>query len=449
VRRLVSAVGTLSLLVVGSLGVGGVPAAKLESQVDAVAAEALAKSPGGLTIAVAREGKLVLARGYGEADVARHVAASGETIYPICSISKNFAAAAVLKLVEQGKVDLDAPAARYFASDPIPGRAVTVRQLLNHTSGAGSYNDGPAWDRTKGRPVPRGEMLALIRAADHGEPGRAWGYSNSAFYLAGLLVENVSGRDYWTFLAESFLRPLGMKRSKACVAVSDRARGYMRAGGGLQDAETESWANPFAGGGLCASAPDLLAWESALDAGQALKPGSVRLMRTPTQPRDGPRLDYGLGTRLGMLEGHPTLGHTGGGQGFSTALLSLPADDLTIVVFRNVSGAPGAPVIAARLARRLLGLGAFSPKDLPVPAELVQALAGDWSGDEGPFRLVPDGDGLAAEVAGSKFRSPYQGDATFAAGEEDLVRFIVDGNRSDWAVDEVGGLFAAAFHRMR
>jgi D-alanyl-D-alanine carboxypeptidase len=248
-----------------------VPAAKLESQVDAVASEALAKSPGGLTIAVARGGKLVLARGYGEADVARHIAASGETIYPICSISKNFAAAAVLKLVEQGKVDLDAPAARYFASDPLPGRAVTVRQLLNHTSGAGSYNDGPAWDRMKGTPVSQEQMLALIRAAEHGEPGRAWGYSNSAYYLAGLLVENVSGRDYWNFLEQTFFRPLGMKRSMACVAVSDRARGSTSAGGGLQDAETESWANPFAGGGLCASAPDLLAWEAALDSGSCAR----------------------------------------------------------------------------------------------------------------------------------------------------------------------------------
>lgn len=146
-RKLVSAVGTLPFLLVGLLGMGGVPAANLEPQVDAVAAEVLAKSPCGLTIAVARGGDVVLARGYGDADVSRHLAASGDTIYPICSISKTFTAAAVLKLAEQGKVDLDAPVARYFASDPLPGRAVTVRQLLNHTSGAGSYNDGPAWDR--------------------------------------------------------------------------------------------------------------------------------------------------------------------------------------------------------------------------------------------------------------------------------------------------------------
>ena len=416
---------------------------------DAVAAAVLAASPhAGLTIAVARGGRLEFAKGYGEADVALHVAAAGDTVYPICSISKNFAAAAVLKLVEQGRVELDAPVARYFPKDPLPGRAVTVRQLLNHTSGAGSYNDGPAWDAIKAKAISHAEMLALIAAGEHGEPGRTWGYSNSAFYLVGLLVENVGGKAYWDYLDAEFFRPLGMKRSRACTGPpsAGRAQGYRIRDGRVEDAETENWNNPFAGGGLCSTAPDLLAWEAALDAGRALRPASVRLMRTPTRPGVGPLLDYGLGTRMGSLAGHAALGHTGGGQGFSTVLLRLSDDDLTIVVLRNVASGPDARVIAARLARRLLGLPPFSPKDLPVPPDLLKALVGDWLGDSGPFRLRAQGERLEVEVGDAlKLPAPYQGDLTFVAGEDEV--FVVPDGSAEWGLEYGGGLFDSPAHR--
>jgi len=414
--------------------------ADVERAVDEVGSRALAGSPGGIVIAVAWGGRPVVAKGYGEADVERHVAATGDTIFPICSISKNFAAAAVLKLVEEGRIELDAPITRYFANDPLPGRAVTVRELLDHTSGAGSYNEGPAWDAMEGRAIPREEMAALIASGEHGEPGRTWGYSNSAFYLAGLLVERVSGKDYWAYLDEAFFRPLAMRHSRSCVGDFPRAHGYRVVDGRAEGAEKEHWANPFAGGGLCATAPDLLTWEAALDAGRALRPSSVTLMRTPTRPREGPTLDYGLGTRMGSLAGHRVVGHTGGGQGFSTVLLHFPDDDLSIVVFRNATARPGASVIAARLARRLLGLPPFAPKDLPVPEALRDALAGDWIGDDGPFRLRADGERLRVEVGDElKMPTPYQGDRTFVASEDEI--FVIPAGFPDWGLLYGGGLF--------
>ena len=427
------------------------PPASTEASADAVAAEVLAASPqAGLTIAVARGGT-TLAKGYGQADARGKKNASGDTVYPICSISKNIAAAAILKLAEAGRLDLDAPVARYLAPDPLPGRAVTVRQLLNHTSGAGSYNDGPDWSALAPRPIPRDEMLARIRSAHHDAPGEAWGYSNSAFYLAGLIVERVTGKSYSEFLARSFFGPLGMRQARACsdVPVADRAHGYRVTRAGLEDAETESWENPFAGGGLCMTAGDLLAWQAALDQGKALAPASVRRMRAPTRLSSGRTLDYGLGTRLGALEGHPVLGHTGGGQGFSTVLLRFPQDDMTIVVLATTSGAE-ARVVAARLARRLLGLPAFSPKDLPVPPDLVQALSGDWLGDYGPIHLQAAADRLAARLgdAGPTLPMGYQGDASFVVGDENVVRFVVEQGRSDLALEYVAGLFDSATRRV-
>jgi D-alanyl-D-alanine carboxypeptidase len=422
-----------------------------EPVADALAAEVAASSPQhGLSIAVSHGGATFV-KGYGLADARGHVAASGGTVYPICSISKNFAAAAILKLAEGGKLDLDAPVARYLAPDPLPGRAVTVRQLLNHTSGAGSYNEGPDWSALAPLPISHEQMLARIAATPHETPGEAWGYSNSAFYVAGLLVEHVTGKSYWGYLDQAFFEPLGMRQARACAAVpsAERARGYRVTKAGLEDAETESWENPFAGGGLCMPAGDLVTWQAALDRGKALAPESVRRMRSPTRLVSGAALDYGLGTRMGALEGHPVLGHTGGGQGFSTVLLRFPEDDLTLVVLTTTSGTE-ARIIAARLARRLLALPAFTPKDLPVPAALVQALPGQWLGDNGPIRVKAIASRLAAQIGdtGPTLPLAFQGGTSFVVGEENVVRFVVEKSRSDLALEYVGGLFDSATRRV-
>jgi D-alanyl-D-alanine carboxypeptidase len=423
-----------------------------EAEADAAAAALLAGSPrAGLTIGVARRGA-VFTKGYGQADARTGEAASADTVYPICSISKNFAAAAVLKLAESGKLELDAPLSRYFAKDPLPGRTVTVRQLLNHTSGAASYNEGADWSAVAASPIPRERMLTRIASEPYGTPGAAWRYSNSAFYLAGVLVERLSGKSYWEYLAQVFFEPLGMRHATPCTSVTQgRAHGRRVTNDGLEDAETESWENPFAGGGLCTTAGDLLAWQAALDQGKALSPESIRIMRAPTIVAAGAAIDYGLGTRLGQLEGHPTVGHTGGGQGFSTVLVRFPKDDLTLVVLTTTS-ATEARIVAARLARRLLRLKAFAPMDLQVPASLAKAVSGRWLGDNGAAVIRPaqDASRIVADLGESGRTLPFafQGEATFVVGEEDLVHFVVEGDRSSLALEYVGGLFDSATRRV-
>jgi len=174
-------------------------------------------------------------------------------------------------------------------------------------------------------------------------------------------------------------------------------------------------------------------------------------MRTPTTLAGGAAIDYGLGTRLGQLEGHPVVGHTGGGQGFSTVLVRFPKDDLTLVVFTTTS-ATEARIVAARLARRLLGLPAFVPMDLQVPASLARAVSGRWLGDYGAAVIRPASDAsrIVAELGGSGRTLPFafRGGATFAVGEEALVRFVVKDGRSVLALEYVGGLFDSATRRV-
>src|SRR5205085_12416330 len=130
-----------------------------------------------------------------------------------------------------------------------------------------------------------------------------------------------------------------------------------------------------------------------------------------TKLAGGRSYDYGLGTRIGALEGHAVLGHTGGGQGFSTVLMRFPDDDLTIVVLKNFVPGPGAAVIGARLARRLMRLPAFAPRGGVVPEAVLAAVAGDWIGDDGPFRLGPRDGQLHVELAGGSggSDSPWMG----------------------------------------
>jgi D-alanyl-D-alanine carboxypeptidase len=419
---------------------------------DAVAGAVLAAGPSaGLAIGVSRGGTVLFVRGYGLANSKDRVAVGPNTVFPICSISKNFAAAAVLKLAEEGRVDRSAPASSYLSEVPGLSADVTVDRLLNHSSGLGSYNEGDDWDAVQARALPHAEIVARIASRPRTPAGREWHYSNSAFYLAGLIVERVSGKGYWDYLADAFFRPLGMRRAGPCAGVppTARARGYRATGARLVGAEQENWNNPFAAGGLCMTAGELLRWEAALDAGRLLSGESLRAMRTPTRLADGRRYDYGLGTRLGSLEGHRAIGHTGGGQGFSTVLLRFPDDDLTIVVLENSASGPGAATIAARLARRLLGLPEFAPRPGTPPAAILAALSGDWTGDDGPFRLGAREGRLVVELPGrpEPIESPWMGGAAFAAGEEVIGRFVVSHGRSDRGSVYGGGLFESVIVR--
>jgi len=173
-------------------------------------------------------------------------------------------------------------------------------------------------------------------------------------------------------------------------------------------------------------------------------------MRAPTTLAGGAAIDYGLGTRLGQLEGHRVVGHTGGGQGFSTVLVGFPKDDLTLVVLTTTS-ATEARIVAARLARRLLRLPAFAPLDLQVPAALAGAVSGRWLGDNGAAVIKPGPKTrIVAELgdSGRTLRFGFQGGTTFAVGEEDLVHFVVEGDRSSLALEYVGGLFDSATRRV-
>lgn len=297
--------------------------------VDALAADALQQGPiAGLSIAVVERGTPILARGYGFADLEAGLPATLDTSYPIASVSKHFTAALVLRLVDEGRLGLDDPMSRFFPDARPKIGALTMRHLLDHTSGL-----------TRGGPAPRGAALNVVRRGGTAhDQGEKWDYSNYNYSLLGLVIERVTGREYASYVHDELVARLGLSGTGYCedgTMVPGRGRDYLS--GRKRVSPTAYWMEPrfFASGGLCSTVLDLVRWEQALESGRVVRPDTLKVMRTPARLPGAVDADYGLGTRMGWTAGRRKIGHTGGGQGNKAVLARYPEEDLTVVVLLN------------------------------------------------------------------------------------------------------------------
>jgi D-alanyl-D-alanine carboxypeptidase len=430
---------------------------QLDNRVDELAKKLLLKPVAGVSVAVARDGEVLFARGYGMANLEHSVAVTPDTVFHIASVSKNILAAVLLQLVEEGKLNLDDDVTKYVPEAPTQGRRITVRQLLNHTSGIHSFTSLPEAATNERLDLTHDQVLALIKNAPFDfEPGTAWRYNNTSFYLAGMVVERVTKQEYGAYVRDRLFKPLQMNSAQLCDArmvVPHLASGYERDHGVLVNAPFMSWKLPSAAGAICATATDLLRWQSALDSGRVLNATSLKLMRTPTKLADGTLIDYGLGTRLGMMEGHTVLGHTGSGGGFAAALESFPDDHLTVAVLVNSEvGAGPALILASTIARFILGVPAENAlRDLPVPKEELTSLLGAFNSDEGTVEnFARDGKlHFRDQPTGAEGLLRRQAENVYALDENLKIHFLVRDRRATWAIVYTGGLMMDAVRRVR
>ena len=386
--------------------------------VDALAAEALERGPiAGLSIAVFEHGKAVLATGYGSADLEAGVAATAETSYPIASVTKLFTAAAILRLADQGKLSLEDPLSRFFPTARPRIGALTLRQLLEHTSGL-----------TRGGPAPRAAALSVIsRGGTARTPGEEWDYSNYNFSLLGLVIEQASGRDYAGYVNDELAVPLALTGTAYCEdgsAVPGRGRDYQS--GRKTVSPTSYWTQPrfFAAGGLCSTVLDLVRWQKALEDGRVVSPAMLRAMQTPARLSNGLEVGYGFGTRMGLTGRHRKLGHTGGGQSNKAVLARYPDDDVTIAVLLNTER-NHAPVTATeledRIGRMFFGVGEPSPETTPVPEQELLRYTGEYRDGSRPVRIAVE-DGMLTVRPGLR----HQRDSRLRAGGGDVFLDTAD-----------------------
>ena len=299
----------------------------------------------GLSLAVIKNSEIVLARGYGFANVEHQVPVKPETIFQSGSVGKQFTATAVMMLVEEGKLSLDDKITRYFTDGPESWNKITVRHLLTHTSGMTDYPD----DFDMRRDYTEDELVQRIKAVPLAfQPGEKWSYSNLAYVMLGVLIHKVSGKFYGDFLQERVFKPLGMSTARVISEadiVPNRAAGYRVVKGQLKN---QDWVSPSlnttADGALYLTVYDMAKWEAALYTEKLLKRGSLETMWTPVKLNNGKTHPYGFGWTLGQVGGHRVVEHGGSWQGFKSQISRYVDDKLTVVVFANVSRANPAKI---------------------------------------------------------------------------------------------------------
>jgi len=306
---------------------------------DVIASEMKAQKVPGLALAVVKAGTLVKLKGYGFADLEHMVPVHADTLFQSGSIAKQFTAAGVLLLVEEGKVGLDDPVSKYFPSTPPAWKDIKVRNLLSHTSGIPDYEEGGIkrdfhLDYSEDQLLEMAEKMPLNFA-----PGEKWKYSNTGFTLLGILIHRVTGEFYGELLRKRIWEPLAMETTQVIdndAIIPNRAQGYNLDKGELKHTYYVSpTMDATADGSLLFSAIDLVKWDAGLRTRKILKPASYDAWWTPMKLNDGSFAQYGFGWFIKSAGGKQLIEHTGEWQGFQTQI-SRYGDDLTVIVLVNL-----------------------------------------------------------------------------------------------------------------
>jgi D-alanyl-D-alanine carboxypeptidase len=319
----------------------------------------------GMAVVVIKDGQVQELKGYGVTDVTTKQPVSPDTKFPIGSITKPFTAMAIMMLVEEGKVNLDKPISQYLADLPPQWRPLTLRQLLSHTAGlAEDYS----WQKIK---QPQ-DFIKKGKPDLDFPPGEASSYSNTGFFLAGLVIEKVSNQPYGDFLRDRIFAPLGMKQTQAKLeSVPNLASGYiwndhLNKVGITEDPITQA---AYSAGSIMSTASDMAKWVQALDQGKLLSSSSYQQLWTDSTLKNGRKTGYGLGWYVGSFNGHPYTLHAGAVAGYASGLYRYPKDRLNVIVLTNNVAASG-QMIASSIAgayEPTISLTEFSAKPDPNP----------------------------------------------------------------------------------
>jgi CubicO group peptidase (beta-lactamase class C family) len=391
----------------------------------------------GIAIAVVKGRDTLLMKGYGYADLENQVPVTPQTVFRIGSVTKQFTSAAIMKLIEQGKLSLDDDITKYLPQVPTHGRKILVRHLLNHTSGIPSYTDVREFGAKARMDLPHDSLLAVVaKDSLQFEPGSHFYYNNTGYYILGMLIEKLTGRTYADHLSETQFTPNGLASTTYCDTkriITHRAHGYQRGRGGLENADFLSMDLPYAAGSLCSTVGDLVAWTRRLHGGAIVTPASFRQMTTPAKLTSNRHMPYGYGLMPDTLGAHRSVAHGGGINGFISSLIHFPDDSLTIAVLANTTPAPS-DQIAANVARVVFGLPLPSapqpPKDLTLAAPDRVRYVGNYDvtfpdGTHRTLRVVEENERLVLVDGSARLRMQAQGDDVFFVPGQGRVTFDI------------------------
>jgi CubicO group peptidase (beta-lactamase class C family) len=307
------------------------------------------------TVLVAKGDQVLLSKGYGSANLEWSIPNTPSTKFRLGSLTKQFTAASILLLEQQGKLKTDDLVKKYVPNAPAAWDRMTIFNVLTHTAGIPNFTSFPDYPTFSLSAMTPEKLVGtfLTKPLDF-QPGEQWSYSNSGYALLGYLIEKVSGQTYEKFLQENIFTPLAMKDSgydSNTAVITRRAMGYNAPpNGAIANAGYVHMSVPFSAGALYSTTEDLLKWEQGLFGGKVISTRSLEKMTTPFKN------NYAFGVGVQTVNGHKLVDHNGGIQGFNTHLSYYPNDKLTVAVLSNLTGNGPAPdQMAPQLAQVAFG----------------------------------------------------------------------------------------------
>ena len=405
----------------------------LRERADALLAGSFPADGPGASVIITDDGQTAYSGGRGLADVEARTAISPQTVFRIGSITKQFTAAIILQLVDEGRISLDDPVSRFLPDYPQPGAGATVAQLLNHTVGIQTYTGIPGWmvEANTNRAYSTDELVAVFRDLPApSRPGEAWSYNNSGYVLLGAIIESVTRMPWHQAVDERIARPLGLQTVRYGLLETETphmAHGYTAGEGGQRLANRIHMSVPHAAGALIGSVEDLARWARALHHGRVVSQQSYARMIAPTTLPSGATVPYGFGLSNTDVRGRRAIEHGGGIFGFSTDSIYFPEEDLFIAVFTNSDSPAASPAITMR---RLAAM-AFDdpyPAFTPVAADLaaLEPFFGVYTlpNNAGERRFyMRDGKLYAQRTGGAETEIFAAGDSRFFYGPASLTWF--------------------------
>ncbi|MFC2129105.1 serine hydrolase domain-containing protein [Bacteroidota bacterium] len=381
----------------------------------------------GAAIIVSQKDKILLDKAYGFASLELSAPMPDEAQFEIGSGTKQFTAAAILKLAEAKKLSLTDDFTKYIKFDT-KGRFVTIKNLLNHTSGIPSYTELPEFENLSIEKHPRDSLVRLVEQKDFlFEPGEILFYNNTGYFLLGLIIEKVTGKTYEDYLKETFFDPLGMNHTCYCSntkVIKNKVYGYTYILDGLQQKQYLDHTWPFAAGSLCSTTKDLLIWMKALHNGKVFSDSLYQYMITPDKLNDGSIPHYANGLVNFSNYGHKEIAHIGGINGFLSDTRYFPDDNLYIICLVNTAGPHGASYFADKITWKLMDKNEYTPHKIDIN---LHSLAGKYIGQVGRIitlevRDIPNA--LIITFEGQKngdTLQTYLGNSTWADGNSKIL----------------------------
>ena len=306
----------------------------------------------GAAVAVIRHDSLILAKGYGMANLEEHIPVQPNTNFRLASVTKQFTALCIMMLVERGKLSFDRTLKQIFPEFPDYGKQITIRDILHHTSGLVAYED--LIPDTATVQVLDKDVLEMMMAQDstYFPPGSDYRYSNTGYAVLAMVIEKISGKSFAKFLKENIFDPLGMTETvayeKNISTVNHRAYGYTLKNGEFVFTDQSITSAVLGDGGIYSSISDMYKWNQALYTQKLVSAEMLKLAFTPGAKTNGDSLDYGFGWRIDKYHGLHRVHHTGSTMGFRNVIQRFPDEHSAVIILTNRND-PGVADLANQL----------------------------------------------------------------------------------------------------